>query len=148
MPIGNSLNHACNQKCFGVFFNHLQKDAAALNARESVAFADMTQLGDQISVNMPESIASLFQRQSEMHSAGKNESGGSDGQKEGSKSERPASDPAIPKPPSPITIPRAQISQGINTIKFNMKPGFLVAIVFVREPLQRKLHFSRVESFV
>lgn len=65
-------------------------------------------------MNMPESIASLFQHQSQMESASKSESGGSDGQKQkaGIKAERPASDPAIPQPPSPITIPRAQISNG------------------------------------
>ena len=94
----------------------MQRDAAALNARESVAFADVTQLGEQINVNMPESIATLFQHQSQVQpTAGRSGREGNSGQggKEGEgKSARPSSDPAIPNPPSPIVIRRAQISGG------------------------------------
>ena len=95
----------------------MQRDAAALNARESVAFADVTQLGEQINVNMPESIATLFQHQSQVQPTagksgkeGRNDQGG--GMEREGKSARPSSDPAIPNPPSPIVIRRAQISGG------------------------------------
>ena len=60
----------------------------------------MTQLGDQLNVNMPESIASIFQHQSVGIPGTSDTSTGAEG--------------GVPdKPPSPISIPRAQISKGI-----------------------------------
>ena len=88
----------------------LQSVAAALNARESVAFADMTQM----SMNMPESFASLFHHQSPTHDAKSNAVDQQAGKKtvmsEGMAKQ--ATNQQAPRPPSPISIPRAHISQG------------------------------------
>ena len=99
---------------------YTQRDAAALNARESVAFADMTQLGDQLSnVNnmMPESIASIFQHQSSSAAgpqgvmAGKAATANTDANTNTTSSAGDSG--GLPdKPPSPIRMPRAQISNG------------------------------------
>ena len=83
---------------------YIQRDAAALNARESMAFADVTQLGDQLNMHMPESIASIFQHQSIPGTAGT--AVGGHGGRVGGEGRH------LDKPPSPVSIPRAQISKG------------------------------------
>ena len=67
-----------------------------------------------MSMTMPESIASLFHHQSPMHSHqdGKKDGGPGDGRANAGEMTGAMTDQDPPRPPSPINIPRAQISKG------------------------------------
>lgn len=82
----------------------------------------LPQFGDQLNMNMPESIASLFHRQTTAPPPTANESGAASRENtdtsDGTEEPPAAHQPLVTHPPiddqlpSPITIPRAHIAKG------------------------------------